>query len=57
MTWTASADKGVVGYYVYRASGNITSPFTRVSSTLVTSTSFSDQSASAAAAGHSTPLV
>lgn len=41
LTWTASTDQ-VLGYYVYRAS-DAKEPFTRLSATLITSTSYTDK--------------
>jgi len=44
VNWTASPDPGVVGYYVYRSSG-FGQPFTKVSTNLVSGTTFTDPNA------------
>ena len=36
LSWTASTDAAVLGYYVYRAAGSIQSKFTKITPTLVT---------------------
>lgn len=48
LTWSASSDSAIVGYYVYR--GSLANGFTRVTSTPVTVTSFTDTNGSASAA-------
>ena len=35
LSWTASTDATVLGYYVYRAAGSIQSKFTKITRTLV----------------------
>ncbi|MDB6026835.1 MAG: hypothetical protein JWM68_3058 [Verrucomicrobiales bacterium] len=46
VSWTGSSDSTVQGYHVYRAT-SATGPFTRVTSSPVTSTSFNDSTATA----------
>jgi regulation of enolase protein 1 (concanavalin A-like superfamily) len=43
LSWTASTDSNLVGYHVYRA-GSANGPFTRLTSSPVTTTSFTDSS-------------
>src|SRR5439155_3966390 len=43
LTWSPSADAGL-GYYIYR-SANAAGPYTRISGSLVTGTSYTDSSA------------
>ena len=45
LSWTASTDGSVSGYHVYRAA-NANAPFTRLTSTLVTGTTYVDSSVS-----------
>jgi hypothetical protein len=46
LTWTASSDSAIVGYHVYRA-GSATGAFTRLTSSPITATNFTDSSAPA----------
>jgi hypothetical protein len=44
LNWQASTDKDLIGYYIYRSAG-LDQPFTRISSNLVSGTTFTDNSA------------
>jgi hypothetical protein len=44
VNWTASPDPAVIGYYVYKSTG-LNVPFTRISTSLVTGTTFTDNPA------------
>ncbi|CAM2867236.1 LamG-like jellyroll fold domain-containing protein [Rariglobus hedericola] len=41
LTWTASPDSGVIGYHVYRAA-HASAPFTRLTATPITGTTYTD---------------
>jgi len=44
LNWTASSEPGLLGYYVYRSSG-LGQPFTNISTSIVTGTTFTDNNA------------
>ena len=46
LTWTASTSSGVTGYYVFRSTTN-GGPYTQLTSTAVTGTTYTDTSVSA----------
>ncbi len=46
LTWTASTSSGVTGYYVFRSTTN-GGPYTQITSTAVTGTTYTDSSVTA----------